>query len=34
MSEAKVKIISWPDIVSIILALCKAAVQMSPEMMM
>lgn len=33
MSEAKVKIISWPDIVSIILALCKAAVQMSPEMM-
>lgn len=33
MSEAKVKIISWPDIVSIILALCRAAVQMSPEMM-
>ena len=33
MSEAKVKIISWPDIVSIILALCKAAVQMSPEVM-
>lgn len=32
--SSRVKSLSWPDIVSIILALCKTAVQMSPEMMM
>lgn len=31
--EGKVKILPWMDIVSVILALCKAAMWMSPEMM-
>lgn len=33
VTEGKVKILSWLDIVSVILALCKAAMWMSPGMM-